>query len=161
MFFKLGHKSGKASFREAAEEALALLAASVPPALSSEAPPGPDQAVAAEDAATPALRLEGQGLRRALFRQLVALFLPTPPDPTDIKLERGKYNRAIKSFEAKGLQPDDLNALKAAFEYLWPKATCTALALANHIPLLSQTARELGYAIGVGSTGVEEAAGSA
>jgi hypothetical protein len=43
------------------------------------------------------------------------------------------------------LQPDDLVALQAAFERLWPKATCTALALANNLPLLMETAEGMGW----------------
>ena len=59
--------------------------------------------------------------------------------------EGGKFNRAIKNFVFAGLQPDDLPALKAAFERLWPRATCTALGLANNLPLLMGTAEGMGW----------------
>ena len=66
-------------------------------------------------------------------------------DPRHVELERGKFNRAIKNLVFAGLQPDDLPALKAAFERLWPKATCTALARAYHLPQLMGTAEGMGW----------------
>lgn len=141
------------------EEALAEINAAAPSASAySAAPAAPeamqtalDQAegvVALEVQAAPVVRLEGQALRKALFATLTHLFLSDPPDPTDIALERGKYNRAIKVFVQKQIQPDDLVVLKATFERVWPKATCTALGLANNLPLLLERARVLGYSIG-------------
>ena len=82
-------------------------------------------------------------LSQALFATLARLF--TNGDPRHAELERGKFNKAIKNLVFAGLQPDDLPALKAAFERLWPKATCTALALANHLPQLIGTAEGMGW----------------
>jgi len=112
-------------------------AAGVPVEEAAEATP-PE-----EIAAAPRPRLEGQALRRALFGTLARLF--TNGDPRHIDLERGKFNRAIKNFVFAGMQPDDLPVLTAAFERLWPKATCTALGLANNLPLLIGTAEGMGW----------------
>ena len=91
----------------------------------------------------PAPRLEGQALRRALFAALVRLF--NGGDPRHVELERGTFNQAIKNFVLAGLQPDDLTAVQAAFERLWLRATCTALDLANNLPLLMGTAEGMGW----------------
>lgn len=139
------------------EEALAALQAPESPdpasSASEEVPEQsdgdlglPEGGMAPDEPPVPVARLEGPELRKALFATLVRLFLGDAPDPTDVSLERGKYNRAIKGFMQKQVQPDDLVVLKATFERVWPKATCTALALANNLPFLMQKARELGYA---------------
>ena len=65
--------------------------------------------------------------------------------PRHVELERGKFNRAIKNFVLAGLQPDDVPAVQAAFVRLWPRATCTALGLANHLPRLFGTAEGMGW----------------
>jgi hypothetical protein len=95
-------------------------------------------------------RLQGQPLRRALFAALTRLF--TNGDPRFVALERGRFNKAIQKFESVEIQPDDLPILKIVFERLWPKATCTALGLANNLPLLIGTARGMGWKIGVEPT---------
>lgn len=84
--------------------------------------------------AEPPPRLEGQQLRQALFTTLARMF--TTGDPRHIDLERGKFNRAIKNLVALDIQPADLPVLQATFEKLWPKATCTALGLANNLTIL-------------------------
>ncbi|HLV99403.1 MAG TPA: hypothetical protein VKT82_12080 [Ktedonobacterales bacterium] len=101
------------------------------------------EAVQADPPPTVAPRLEGQALRRALFATLVRLF--TSGDPRHVELERGKFNKAIKNFVLAGLQPGDLPAVQAAFGRLWPCATCTALGLANNLPLLMGTAEGMGW----------------
>jgi hypothetical protein len=101
-----------------------------------------EEMASAEEEADHRPRLEGQTLRRALFATLAQLF--TNGDPRHVELERGKFNRAIKNFVLVGLQPDDVLAVKAAFEHLWPRATCTALGLANNLPLLIGTAEGMG-----------------
>jgi hypothetical protein len=93
--------------------------------------------------AEPAPRLEGQKLRQALFTALAQMF--TTGDPKHIDLERGKFNRAIKNLVAVDVQPEDLPVLRATFERLWPKATCTALGLANNLPMLIDKAQMFGW----------------
>ena len=87
--------------------------------------------------------LEGQALRQALFATPVRLF--TTGNHRHVELERGKFNRAIKNLVLAGLQPNDVPAVQAAFERLWPRATCTALGLANNLPLLMGTAEGMGW----------------
>jgi hypothetical protein len=105
----------------------------------------PPAAIPAEDQlpAEPALRLEGQKLRQALFTALAQMF--TTGDPNHIALERGKFNRAIKNLVAVDVQPEDLPVLQATFRRLWPKATCTALGLANNLPMLIDKAQMFGW----------------
>ncbi len=105
----------------------------------------PSAAMPAEDPlpAEPAPRLEGQKLRQALFATLARLF--TTGDARHIDLERGKFNRAIKNFVAVDVQPEDVPVLQATFERLWPKATCTALGLANNLPILIDKAQMFGW----------------
>jgi hypothetical protein len=91
---------------------------------------------------------EEEHQRRALFAQLVALFLGDHPDPEDVALERPKYNRAIKRLMKKRLQPPDLEALKTAYEQRWPGIDCTALGIANNLVALIKYARGMGYSIG-------------
>lgn len=91
----------------------------------------------------PAPRLEGQKLRQALFTTLARLF--TSGDPRHIDLERGKFNRAIKNLVSVNIQPEDVSVLKATFERLWPQATCTALGLANNLPILIDKAQMFGW----------------
>jgi hypothetical protein len=93
--------------------------------------------------AEPAPRLEGQKLRQALFATLAQMF--TTGDARHIALERGKFNRTIKNLVAVDVQPEDLPVLQATFERLWPKATCTALGLANNLPILIDKARMFGW----------------
>jgi hypothetical protein len=92
---------------------------------------------ASEISAEPAPRLEGQKLRQALFTALAQMF--TNGDPRLIELERGRFNRAIKNLVAVDVQPEDLPVLQATFQRLWPKATCTALGLANNLTILLST----------------------
>ncbi len=98
---------------------------------------------ASEASAEPAPRLQGQKLRQALFTVLAQMF--TNGDPRLIELERGKFNRAIKNLVAVDVQPGDLPVLQATFERLWPKATCTALGLANNLSILIDKARMFGW----------------
>lgn len=135
------------------EAALALVNASEAPspenedavaATQEEMPP-------AGETGTSAPRLQGQPLRRALFATLTRLF--TNGDPRFVALERGRFNKAIQKFELVEIQPDDLPILKVVFERLWPKATCTALGLANNLPLLIGTARGMGWRIGTEPVG--------
>jgi hypothetical protein len=106
---------------------------------SSDAP----EAQAALVPAEPPPRLEGQQLRQALFATLARLF--TTGDPRHIDLERGRFNTAIKKLTALDVQPEDVPVLQAIFQRLWPKATCTALGLANNLPTLMVKAQELGW----------------
>jgi hypothetical protein len=103
---------------------------------SAEPAPGetPFEDLASPVPVEPAPRLEGQPLRQALFTTLARMF--TNGDPRHIDLERGKFNRAIKNLVAVDVQPEDLPGLRAAFEKRWPRATCTALGLANNLTIL-------------------------
>jgi hypothetical protein len=126
---------------EACEQILELhpQVTSLEPSGSEELPPtatSEDQPLAES-----APKLEGQQLRQALFTTLARLF--TNGDPRHIDLERGKFNRAIKNLVAVDAQPEDLPVLKAAFEKRWPKATCTALGIANNLPILLGTIQHL------------------
>lgn len=82
-----------------------------------------------------------QALRWALSATLARLF--TNGESRLVDLKRGTFNRAIKNFVFAVLQPDDLPALKAAIERLWPQATYTALA--NPLPQLMGTAEGMGW----------------
>lgn len=130
------------------EAALTLVNASEAPSpenADTEADAQEEMSLAEEPvASTP--KLQGQPLRRALFATLTRLF--TNGDPRFVTLERGRFNKAIQKFELVEIQPDDLPILKVVFERLWPKATCTALGLANNLPLLIGTARGMGWKIG-------------
>jgi hypothetical protein len=53
-----------------------------------------------EVSAEPRPRLEGQALRQALFATLARLFISG--DPRHVELERGKFNRAIKTWSLPG-----------------------------------------------------------
>jgi hypothetical protein len=130
------------------EAALTLVNASGAPSLQNadtEADTQEEMSPAEEPVAS-APRLQGQPLRRALFAALTRLF--TNGDPRFVTLERGRFNKAIQKFELVEIQPDDLPILKVVFERLWPRATCTALGLANNLPLLIGTARGMGWKIG-------------
>ena len=137
------------------EEACEQLLAQPSQEVALEAPDATEQAPTeppSEDEAStsppePAPRLEGQPLRKALFATLVRLF--TTGDSRHVELERGKFNRAIKNLVLADLQPEEIPILKATYERLWPRITCTALGLANHLPLLIEEARKRGYEVGV------------
>jgi hypothetical protein len=141
------------------EEALALVNASEAPSSANEDAeadtPTQEEMSPAGESATSAPRLQGQPLRRALFATLTRLF--TNGDPRFVALERGRFNKAIKKLEFVEIQPDDLPILKVVFERLWPKATCTALGLANNLPMLIGTARGMGWRIGVEPVGSDTA----
>jgi hypothetical protein len=117
-------------------------------AWGGDAEQAPDEEVAeAEEAPPPPKpKLTGEPLRRALFAALTRLF--TNGDPRFVTLERGRFNAAIQKFRVLDLQPDDLPILKEVFERVWPKATCTALGLANNLPLLIEKARDMGWSLG-------------
>lgn len=126
---RIGMTTSQAAHLAATEPSEAEAAAAAP-----EEPPPPDPL------------LEGETLRRALFSKLVALFLPgDPPDKNDVDLSRGVFNNAIKQFMVKQLQPLDVEVLQAVYQRVWPKAVCTAPALAKHLPFLVGKAHEMGY----------------
>jgi hypothetical protein len=103
-----------------------------------------------EPPSSPKPKLTGEALRRALFAVLARLF--TNGDPRYVTLERGRFNAAIQKFTVLELQPDDLPLLKEVFERVWPKASCTALGLANNLPLLIEKAKDMGWRIGEETT---------
>jgi hypothetical protein len=112
----------------------------------AEQAPNAEVAEAEEAPPPPKPKLTGEPLRRALFAVLTRLF--TTGDPRYVTLERGRFNAAIQKFRVLELQPDDLPLLKEVFERVWPKATCTALGLANNLPLLIEKARDMGWSLG-------------
>jgi hypothetical protein len=137
-----------ATKEEAAEQAVQE---ATQPTEEKAAEQSPDEEAPVEETPSPPKpKLTGEALRRALFAVLARLF--TSGDPRYVTLERGRFNAAIQKFTVLELQPDDLPLLKEVFERVWPKASCTALGLANNLPLLIEKAKDMGWRIGEETT---------